>query len=64
MPASAAGFLGCCLQESLETITATVTAALAAEVPPGVSRLLYLCDDGKDPAKAAFIASIADAGAR
>jgi len=52
------------LQESLETITATVTAALAAEVPPGVSRLLYLCDDGKDPAKAAFIASIADAGAR
>lgn len=41
-------------------ITNTVTAALAAEVPPGVSRTLYLCDDGKDPAKAAFIASLGD----
>jgi hypothetical protein len=48
------------LQESLQVITNTVTAALAAEVPPGVTRTLYLCDDGKDPAKAAFIASLGD----
>jgi len=41
-------------------ITNTVTAALAAEVPPGVTRILYLCDDGKDPAKREFIASLGD----
>ncbi|WIA20938.1 hypothetical protein OEZ85_005279 [Tetradesmus obliquus] len=49
-----------CYKESLEVITNTVTAALAAEVPPGVTRVLYLCDDGKDPQKADFIASLAD----
>lgn len=53
-----AGFLP--PQESLEVITNTVTAALAAEVPPGVTRILYLCDDGKDPAKSEFIASLGD----
>jgi hypothetical protein len=47
-------------QESLEVITNTVTAALAAEVPPGVERTLYLCDDGKDGAKREFIASLGD----
>jgi hypothetical protein len=47
-------------QESLEVITNTVTAALAAEVPPGVTRTLYLCDDGKDAAKRAFIATLGD----
>lgn len=47
-------------QESLEVITNTVTAALAAEVPPGVTRILYLCDDGKDPAKREFIKSLGD----
>jgi hypothetical protein len=41
-------------------ITNTVTAALAAEVPPGVTRILYLCDDGKDPAKREFIKSLGD----
>jgi hypothetical protein len=47
-------------QESLEVITNTVTAALAAEVPPGVTRILYLCDDGKDAAKREFIKSLGD----
>lgn len=47
-------------QESLEVITNTVTAALAAEVPPGVTRILYLCDDGKDPSKREFIASLGE----
>ncbi|KAF8062642.1 VHA-F [Scenedesmus sp. PABB004] len=49
-----------CYKESLAVITNTVTAALAAEVPPGVSRTLWLCDDGKDAAKAAFIATLGD----
>lgn len=39
-------------------ITNTVTAALAAEVPPGVQRTVYLCDDGKSEEKRAFIASL------
>jgi hypothetical protein len=52
---------GCCpLQESLAVITNTVTAALAAEVPPGVTRTVYLCDDGKDPAKKEFIGTLGD----
>jgi hypothetical protein len=48
-------------QEGMEVITATVRAALAAHVPPGVTRTVYLCDDGKDPQKAAFIASLGPA---
>lgn len=49
-----------CYKESLGTISATVTAAMEADLPAGVSRVLYLCDDGKDPAKAEFIASLGD----
>lgn len=45
-------------QESLDVIAATVGAALSAAVPPGVTRTVYLCDDGKDPKKAAFIATM------
>jgi hypothetical protein len=33
----------------------TVGAALEAEVPPGVTRTLYLSDDGKDPKKKEWI---------
>lgn len=51
----------CCLQESLGTIQATVGAALAAEVPPGCSRVVYLCDDGKDPEKRKYIEGLGDA---
>jgi hypothetical protein len=42
-------------------IGATVGAALAAAVPPGFTRTVYLCDDGKDPEKTAYIASLGPA---
>ena len=42
-------------QESLGVIMATVGAALAADLPPGCKRTLYLCDDGKDPDKKQYI---------
>jgi hypothetical protein len=48
-------------QEGMEVVTATVKAALAAAVPPGVTRTVYLCDDGRDPKKAAFVASLGPA---
>lgn len=35
-----------------------MTAALSAEVPPGVERTVYLCDDGKSEEKRAFIGSL------
>jgi hypothetical protein len=46
------------LQEPLSTIKATVGAAITAELPPGCSRVVYLCDDGKDPAKETYIKSL------
>ncbi len=39
-------------------ICATVTAALSAAVPPGVTRTVYLCDDGRDPKKEAWVATL------
>lgn len=36
-----------CYKEPLEVISATVAAAMEADLPPGVTRTLYLCDDGK-----------------
>jgi hypothetical protein len=36
-----------CYKEGLEVISATVAAAMEADLPPGVTRTLYLCDDGK-----------------
>lgn len=48
------------VQESLGTIQATVLAALHAELPPSCRRLVYLCDDGADPAKQQFIASLGE----
>lgn len=44
-----------CYKESLGTLTATVTAAMQADLPPGVTRELYLCDDGKDREKRAWL---------
>ena len=38
-------------KESLEIVTKTITAALAAALPAGCARTVYLCDDGRDPAK-------------
>lgn len=46
------------MQESLGTIQATVGAACSAELPPGCSRVVYLCDDGRDPEKAAYVAGL------
>jgi hypothetical protein len=37
---------------------ATVGAALSADLPPGVQRTLYLCDDGKDPDKKNYISRL------
>jgi hypothetical protein len=51
-------------QEPLSTIQATVGAALAAELPAGCRRLVYLCDDGKDAAKQAYMAGLTHEGAR
>ena len=48
-------------QESLDVITGTVGAALAALVPPGVTRTVYLCDDGQDAKKKAYIDSLGPA---
>ena len=38
-------------KESLEIVTKTISAALAAALPAGCGRTVYLCDDGRDPAK-------------
>lgn len=46
------------LQEPLSTIQATVGAAITAELPPSCNRVVYLCDDGRDPAKEAYIKSL------
>ena len=40
-----------CYREDLELVQATVVAAMAAALPPGCKRTVYLCDDGRDPAK-------------
>jgi len=45
-------------QESMDVICGTVSAALGAAVPPGVTRTVYLCDDGKDPKKKEYIAGL------
>jgi cellulose synthase/poly-beta-1,6-N-acetylglucosamine synthase-like glycosyltransferase len=44
-----------CYKESLGTVSATISAALEADLPPGVTRELYLCDDGKDAEKRAWL---------
>jgi cellulose synthase/poly-beta-1,6-N-acetylglucosamine synthase-like glycosyltransferase len=44
-----------CYKESLGTVSATISAALEADLPPGVTRVLYLCDDGKDAEKRAWL---------
>lgn len=44
-----------CYKESLGTVSATVAAAMEAALPPGVTRELYLCDDGKDGEKRACL---------
>lgn len=38
-------------KESLDIVAKTISAALAARMPRGCGRTVYLCDDGKDAAK-------------
>ena len=38
-------------KESLDIVAKTISAALAAKLPRGCGRTIYLCDDGKDAAK-------------
>eukprot|EP00803_Ostreobium_quekettii_P008141 evm.model.scf_818.6 EVM.evm.TU.scf_818.6 scf_818:24592-31196(+) len=40
-----------CYKEDLEIVQATVMAAIDAELPPNCTKHVYLCDDGRDPAK-------------
>ena len=47
-----------CYKEDLEIVRRTVMAAYDAELPRGCSRTIYLCDDGKDPAKRKWYATI------
>ena len=46
-----------CYKESLDIVACTLTAAAAAPLPAGVKRTVYLCDDGKDKAKRAWVAA-------
>ncbi|KAK9908885.1 hypothetical protein WJX75_004221 [Coccomyxa subellipsoidea] len=47
-----------CYKEELEIIQKTVLAALDATLPAGCARTVYLCDDGKDPEKRAWIGTL------
>jgi hypothetical protein len=53
---------GCILQEPLGVIRATLEAVLDAALPPGCSMNVYLCDDGADPVKRAYVAGVAHLG--
>ena len=41
-----------CYREELQIVARTVLAALAADLPAGCARTVYLCDDGKARAPA------------
>ena len=47
-----------CYKEDLDIVQRTVLAAGAAPLPAGCGRTVYLCDDGKDAAKRAWVASL------
>ncbi len=51
-----------CYKEEIDVIIRTVTAAVDADLPPGCRRLVYLCDDGADPAKREWAQSMANRG--
>ncbi len=44
-----------CYREPLDVISKTFLAALSAPCPVGCFKSVYLCDDGKDPEKRAFV---------
>ena len=47
-----------CYKEDLDIVQRTINAAAAAVLPTGVQRTIYLCDDGKDPEKRAWMDSM------
>jgi cellulose synthase/poly-beta-1,6-N-acetylglucosamine synthase-like glycosyltransferase len=47
-----------CYKEDLEIVQKTVLAAWDATLPRGCHRTIYLCDDGKDPLKRDWVASL------
>ena len=47
-----------CYKEDIDIIQRTINAAAAAVLPTGVQRTIYLCDDGKDPQKRAWMDSM------
>lgn len=47
-----------CYREPLDVIKKTFIAALSAPVPAGCRKSVYLCDDGKDHEKRAFVRSL------
>lgn len=49
-----------CYKEDLEIVQRTITAARTADLPAGCDRTIYLCDDGKDPEKRAWVASLGE----
>ncbi len=44
-----------CYKESVDLVRKTVLGALNAALPKDTIRTVYLCDDGKDPAKEAMV---------
>lgn len=49
-----------CYKESLAIIQRTVLAAKRADRPPGTRMVIYVCDDGNDEKKLAWIQRIDD----
>ena len=47
-----------CYTEAADIVRQTVLAAANADLPDKCRRTVYLLDDGRDPAKAAFIAAL------
>jgi hypothetical protein len=47
-----------CCTEPLDCVQETLLAAIAARLPRGCTKALWLCDDGADPAKRAFVARL------
>lgn len=51
-----------CYKEKLDMVQCTVIAAMTADLPPGTTRTVYMCDDGKDPEKRAWALELEDRG--
>jgi hypothetical protein len=49
-----------CYKESLAIVQRTVLAARRADKPAGTRVIIYICDDGADPAKSEWVSSLMD----